>query len=184
MRSLLLPCYLLFASLVPAYAQWWYFGTFFEKGTPQQIEYYIYQDHIDVNLADKNGETALMVAAGNNKNPKVIDVIIIAGADPNARDNKGKTPLMYAAAYNKNEYITRELLTFGADINEKDEEGASALIWAVARNSNPEIIRILIESGADAKLKTRAGKIAFDYASENLALKDTEAFKMLERASK
>ena len=49
--------------------------------------------------------------------------------------------------------------------------------------TNPEICSILIEAGADVNAKDNYGKKAIDYAKENDALKDTDAYWKLHDAS-
>jgi len=46
------------------------------------------------------------------------------------------------------------------------------------------VITTLLKAGADAKAKDSAGKSAFDYAQSNAKLKDSDAPKQLEEASK
>ena len=45
---------------------------------------------------DRYGWTPLTVAAYNNPNPKVLTVLLEAGADAKAKKNEGKTALDYA----------------------------------------------------------------------------------------
>lgn len=45
---------------------------------------------------DRYGWTPLTVAAYNNPNPKVLTVLLEAGADAKAKSNEGKTALDYA----------------------------------------------------------------------------------------
>jgi len=47
----------------------------------------------DVNVANHQGQTPLMVAVGE---PKVARYLVKMGADVNAADRAGQTPLMYA----------------------------------------------------------------------------------------
>ena len=49
-------------------------------------------------------------------------------------------------------------------------------IWRLSSIKNPKIIIALLEAGADPKAKDKDGKIPWDYAKGNEALKVTNAF--------
>jgi len=49
----------------------------------------------DINLADKNGHTALLIACHGN-NHKILQLLIDNGANALAADNEGNTPLSYS----------------------------------------------------------------------------------------
>ena len=57
-------------------------------------------------------------------------------------------------------------------------------MYAAASTPNPEVITTLLEAGADAKANSNAGKTAIKNARDNESLKDTDALKKLEEASK
>ena len=117
--------------------------------------------------------------------PHDVQAALDKGADVNAKDKDDCTALMYAAESNANPGVITTLLTAGADINARDTEmGRTALIWAVHDNLNPEVITVLLKAGADTKLKDKAGYTAFGYAQFRAMLKDTDALKQLEEASK
>jgi ankyrin repeat protein len=130
------------------------------------------------------GGTALMWAAANNENPEVIAALLKAGADIKAEGNGGWTPLMWAAAYNQNPEVITTLLEAGADPKAQDNKGTTALIYAATQNTNPEVIMVLLNAGADAQAKDKGGRTAFDYARYRTVLKNTDALKKLEEASK
>ena len=71
-----------------------------------------------------------MAAARYNQNPKVITVLLAAGADVNALNIFGGTPLMYAAEYNPNPEVITTLLKAGADAKAKDNAGKTAFDYA------------------------------------------------------
>ena len=65
-----------------------------------------------VNFANKNGDTALILAAFNSRH-KVIEALIAAGADVNHKNNSGLSPLSLAQK-NKAEAIIKSLKAAGA----------------------------------------------------------------------
>ena len=61
-------------------------------------------------------------------------------------------------------------------------DGATPLQFAAWNNSNPSVIKALIEGGADPAARDEDGKISFDYAEDNEALKGTDAYWLLNDA--
>jgi ankyrin repeat protein len=117
--------------------------------------------------------------------PEQVQGEIDAGAVVNAQEETlGFTPLMWAAGLNPNPEVITVLLKAGAHINARVAGGMTPLMWAAARNRSPEVIAALLDAGADAKVKDRQGRTAFDFAQQNASLKETDAYRKLEEASK
>ena len=72
---------------------------------------------------DEDGSTPLHRAAGYNKDPGIISVLLKAGADLKTRDEWGQTPLHEAASSNGNPDVITALLEAGADPQAQDESG-------------------------------------------------------------
>jgi len=70
------------------------------------------------------------------------------------------------------------------DVNAKDSDGRTALIQAAWHNQNPEVVGVLVQAGAERKAKDNSGKTAFDYAQGNPKLQGTDAYRMLDEASR
>ena len=107
---------------------------------------------VDVNTADKEGNTLLMLAA-RRAHREVALVLIGAGARLVIRNRFGETPLLYAAL-GGSEGIVRELLARGVD-PQPGVAGWSAMHYAAVRG-HVGILSILAERGASV-----------DFASEN-----------------
>ena len=157
----------------------------------------------DPNARDKYNETPLHAAAHNamfaglsgaepvaaedaNRWPSVIKALIEGGADPGARNERGATPFDFAtdvlfnAAQNGPASEVKAALAAGADLGAHDKyNGNTPLHWAVLWSDNPSVIVALIEGGADPGARDNAGFTPFDYASDNDALKATDAYRML-----
>lgn len=71
------------------------------------------------------GISPLMLAAGNNPDPEVINLFLKNGALINETDPTGTTPLMYAALQN-NAAVVEALLKAGADAKLKNSDGKTA----------------------------------------------------------
>ena len=103
---------------------------------------------INVRAKDEYGGAPLHWAAGDNKNPDIINALIQTGANINARDKSGNTPLHFAA-YNENPDIINALIQSGADIHARDKSGNTPLHNAATRKKNLNFINVLIQSGVN-----------------------------------
>ena len=104
------------------------------------------------------------------------------GADIHARNIIGMTPLHAAALDNEDPEMIFVLVSAGADINAKAEGDITPLHLAAGHSRNPEVVLMLINYGADGRAETVGGKTPWDYAQDNEALKDTEAWEALIKA--
>jgi hypothetical protein len=153
-----------------------------QSGTAQDVQAAI-SGGADVKAKDKDGMTALILAAGANQDPEVITTLVKAGADVNTQVSNGTfkvTPLVAAAWQNANPEVVAALFKAGADLS---RDGGMALGVAAAYNPNSEMILELLKDGADAKFKDASGKTAFFYAQQRADLKGTEALQKLQAAS-
>jgi ankyrin repeat protein len=119
------------------------------------------------NTRYRTGQTALMLAAGDNYNPGVTGALIEGGADANARSEFGWTPLMSAAC---NKYCSPEtvcsLLEAGTDVNAKNDDGETALLLACKTEGvNPGVISVLLNAGADVNAVDNFGISACAFAN-------------------
>ena len=98
------------------------------------------------------------------------------GADPGARDELDGTPLHFAAHVSDNLAVILALLKAGADPNENDADNFTPLHVAAFHNRNPAIIIALLDAGADTNARSKFGLTPWDYAQNNDAIKDTDAY--------
>jgi len=143
----------------------------------------------DVNAKDDTGNTALMRAIGAKSSLSIIIALINAGTDVNIQNKRGFTPLMDSAGSNPDPKVIKALVKAGADINAVSSleplKGFTPLIIATINfDLNPEVVITLLELGADPKVKNSRGRMAIDYAKHNLNLRNTDALKKLEEASR
>lgn len=123
-----------------------------------QIEKYVNPSNI--NAQDKDGYTALMVAARYSRKDenKLVEKLISYGADVNLVSNKGWTALMLSVRCTTNDSMietAKMLLDNGADPNIQERDGESALTLALTvLPSSIETIRLLLENGANTRLRT------------------------------
>ena len=107
---------------------------------------------------------------------------VAKGADPNVEFNCGAwTRPLAMAAREGNEAAVRALLDAGAEVNAQDEEGHTALHNAARHARSGGTLQALLDGGADATLRTRGGKLAWDFAQGNDALRDLPVVRKLPR---
>jgi len=143
----------------------------------------------DPNAADRNGETALMLAA-IKKMPGMVNLLLDAGADPNKQGEDAKTALLNALFNTgldpeKSErdepfvmQIVSSLLAEGADANSaytNTRRGTTALMMA-AMGGYTQACEALLDAGADPNAADIDGHTAL---YEALANKDAEIMNLL-----
>ena len=102
---------------------------FMARATPTQIAALL-AGGADPNGRDRDGWTALMLAASSNADPAVTATLLARGADPNLADGDGWTALMLAALFNDEPRVTRALLAGGADPELRNHDGWTAAMLA------------------------------------------------------
>lgn len=76
----------------------------------------------DINIRNKEKETALMLACNNeDTDENIIKLLLDNHADPNIRDDIDYTPLMNAAKH-KNTNVAKILIDYGGIIESKDKK--------------------------------------------------------------
>ena len=96
------------------------------------------------------------------------------GADPNAVFNCGAwTRPLGMAARRDNATAVRALIAAGAKVDAQDEEGDTALHDAARHAQSDGTLQALLDGGADATLRNASGKLAWDLAQDNDALRDS-----------
>jgi hypothetical protein len=121
-------------------------------------------DSVDVDIQDKDGNTALILAASNGDN-EICGMILSKGCNVDIQDNNGFTALMWAAKKGHNE-ICDSLINKGCDVDIQDKYGFTALMWA-AWNGHNEICRLLISKGCNVNTKNNANQTAYDLADDD-----------------
>lgn len=91
-------------------------------------------------LPAQHALTPLHWAVGENANPDVAEVLILAGADINALPLNQRTPLQHAALLQESPAMVELLIRYGAELG--------GVTGYAALNENPEIIRVVIAAGA------------------------------------
>jgi hypothetical protein len=116
------------------------------KGKINDVKKYL-EDNTDVNYSEKNGETALMLAAGNG-HTDVVRLLIKNGADVNLTDYRERSALVEAAWRGQLE-VVKLLLDNGADIHTCQSHPTYSPLISACRGRNADVIQLLIDYGAD-----------------------------------
>ena len=95
----------------------------------------------DVNRADNNGNTALMLHARWYCDKEVFKAMVKAGYDVNARNKEGNTVLHYAMK-NKSSEVAVYLIKKGADVNAANEKQVTPMQIAVEKGMD-EVLAFL-----------------------------------------
>ncbi len=164
-----------------------------EKRGNSEVVDWLLDKGADVNLADDDGYTPLMLAAQYG-HLAVVKRLLKKGASAKARTQNGQTALtivwgtdgkvvpmlikagadpnarnndgespLLIAAHHDSTGPMRELLKAKADPNLADNSGITPLIEA-ARKGNLASVKLLLSAKADKLAKDKAGKTALDYA--------------------
>ncbi|MBL8374126.1 ankyrin repeat domain-containing protein [Accumulibacter sp.] len=119
---------------------------------------YLLKRRARLNTRNRNGETALSLAAYQGKLP-FVQRLVQAGADVNLY---GWPPLIYAA-FNGHAAVVDYLLKKGAEINATTANGSTALLFA-ARFGHIEVVEVLLQNKADPNIANERGATAIDWA--------------------
>lgn len=113
----------------------------------------------NVNLTNKSGENALMLAAFDGELALVKNLVL----EKNAAVNKpGWAPIHYAAT-NGHLDITKFLVANGAQVNSLSPSETTPLMMSIG-SGNDQLIKYLLDNGADLRLRNHEGYTAIDVA--------------------
>jgi ankyrin repeat protein len=103
-------------------------------------------------VSDNEWNVAPIYAAVSARHERIVQMLLMNGADPNIRERAGYTPL-HAAAQNGDEEMIRTLLYGGADLGIKGNDGRLPIELA-QEAGHAEAVRLL-EEGITKRFKPR-----------------------------
>uniref|UniRef100_A0A4W6CIY8 Inversin n=1 Tax=Lates calcarifer TaxID=8187 RepID=A0A4W6CIY8_LATCA len=118
--------------------------------------------HIDINMADKYGGTALH-AASLSGHVSTVKLLLEKGAMVDSLDVMKHTPLFRACEMGHRDVILT-LIKGSAHVDLVDVDGHTALHWA-ALGGNAEVCQILMENGISPNVQDQAGRTPLQCAA-------------------
>jgi ankyrin repeat protein len=133
------------------------------RGDTQSVRALL-ESEVDVEVADKDGSTSLMLAARHG-HVATMRVLVEAGAPIDAPGRATRTgwPALMSALHADQAGAAVSLLEWGADPNAHEDSGYSALMMAASRGSRV-VVEELLARGADPRAELFLGFTALDYA--------------------
>ena len=120
------------------------------------------KEHVDINIQDENGATALMLASYNG-HAQIVELLLKAHANINTQKEEGWTALMLASGIGHT-HVVDLLLKEHADINTQNEDGWTALMLA-SNNGHTQVVELLLKEHANINLQDKIGLTALMIAS-------------------
>ena len=122
----------------------------------------------DPNLKTREwGHTPLMIAAWKGYNEKILQRLLIAGAQVNERSLFDGTTALMLAAKRGNKAFVRLLLLAGANPNTTNTKRQNALMLFSQHAYNMSLISVFKRAGINLQLRDIYNKRAVDYLQEN-----------------
>ncbi|XP_071376347.1 inversin [Centroberyx affinis] len=118
--------------------------------------------HIDINMADKYGGTALH-AASLSGHVSTVSLLLERGAMVDSLDVMKHTPLFRACEMGHRDVILT-LIKGSARVDLVDVDGHTALHWA-ALGGNAEVCQVLMENGISPNVQDQAGRTPLQCAA-------------------
>lgn len=115
------------------------------------------QTGVDVNIVNKDKESALLLALGNGDIDFAIK-LLEAGADVSLADKEGANPLMLVIAQKQTE-IFPLILEKSIDLNASNKKGETALMLAI-NTKQEDLAKALIAAGAGVNEHDKQGQTA------------------------
>jgi uncharacterized protein len=132
------------------------------KGDSQAVRGLLQQKAVDVNAPAVDGTTALHWAAERD-DPRMVEMLLRAGANARAANRYGVQPLALAAV-NGSAAVLELLLNAGADPNPGLSPGETA-IMAAARTGKVDALKVLAAHGAAIDTRDAKGQTALMWAA-------------------
>ena len=120
------------------------------------------EEGVDVNIQNKDGYTALMIASERGYF-EIVKLLIEKKAKLDIQNEYGCTALKFASIYNWID-IAEFLIEKKAKLDIQNEYGWTLLMEAIYYGRRNKLIKSLLKGGADKDIKNNEGETALDFA--------------------
>lgn len=128
---------------------------------------------VDINAQDKNGNTALMLAAQGGQESIVQFLLNLQGINVNTQKSAGFNALLISVYWGYENIVNLLCQIPSINVNAQDENGYTALIWASEYNHGNILKQLLSVPGIDINVQDSHGDTALTIAvaeqHENIA---------------
>jgi len=131
------------------------------------VAYWVRTHNIDLNEANEEGYTPLLLASRNDNTEKV-KALIEGGANPHVMHSDQYTILMRAAGKGNLELCRWLVENTDININAQDKDGDTALSESIY-HKHPDTFSYLFDQGADPYILNHDGKNVWDWAKKTEA---------------
>lgn len=137
------------------------------------IEYYVNEKGLDINIQNNYGDTILMYVLQNYtfNNYQMLFKILKMGININIQNNNGYTALHYALKLNtaqdkKYEYIINTILNMNPNLNLQNCDGETPLRYALryCKKNTKQVICKILDMTQDINIKDKNGETPLRYA--------------------
>lgn len=119
----------------------------------------------ETGFRDPVEQSTVLGTAVQDRNGRLVNDLLIAGANPNISSQQGLATALHVAAERGDEGILSALLLARADKDARDGEGETPLIRAV-KTGRLAMVETLLEAGADCNIRRADTYSALDLAAE------------------
>jgi len=145
-----------------------------ENGFTLHITEMLLDKGADVNAADLQGNTGLMLAAAGNS-PETVRVLLDHKADVNLANKNQKNALLLTSE-GGHRAVAELLLAKGANVRARDAEGLTALLLACKEHyAQDDLVKLLLAKGAEANARDKDGNTALLLAAKAGAFQVVES---------
>ena len=141
--------------------QWTALSLAAEKGFLEVAQVLLCAPGVDINARNGRGDTAIHVAAINNRRPEdrrvpVISLLASHGAQVDARNTSKRTAFLDAAKHGALK-VLQVLRQNGADINQVTGVNGWSALHEAQGGAHFEVVKWLLRQGIDTKIKAKGG---------------------------
>ncbi|XP_031778925.1 serine/threonine-protein phosphatase 6 regulatory ankyrin repeat subunit A-like [Nasonia vitripennis] len=116
----------------------------------------------EVNLADKGGETPLLLAASSKKANELLPLLMKHGADFTAKSSRNDN-ILHRLAFNSEDYaahlaLAKILIEKGVSLEDREVQNQYQPIHRAVMSGNNEFLKLCLASGIDVNSRTSNGE--------------------------